>query len=583
MNNLKNIRISIVVFGGLLLFIFHSSQVQELILQFGEKLKGTELRDPNKWYILIELISFAIVLVLLPFSFNINNQLKSFYLVKDVDFKDYFLAFPNFVYQNIPLLVLVTIATLTIHGIKLGEQVIPIDTEIWLDDRAMNWKEIGRFSLILLQGLTTLMGQNHWAVNFFTILFSIIGTLTWCYLLHVVTGVKNKPPYFVFALVYSVSPIWIDILYFTCLSLEVSLGMALTPFVIYLLFISLMKKQSLVIFLCCLLLIFFTGMYQSFIVVFCSGLLICYFCFCVSEKNTIRDKQLVLFNGVICFIASIIGYFIIENIAQKYIFNVISSDYLSSQARLSLLDLFSAIPSYLHRLLTDWPMEFFLICLIFPYVLIKELFTKETWLKKISLLFLIMTMFAFPLVTGGGASFRIQLMEPVVVGFVAFLFFVRLGREMKIVKGVFLTICLFQLFSGSMVNYTDYLRYQQDKILAYDIHRELQQQGSGDLPVIFYGKYTPQYNVDYKISEVSGHSIFEWTDKKDPKDSTGRGLLFMKALGYNYESTDDEILIQKARSVAETMNDYPQPGFIQNLGDVVVVRLSETSYNPEPE
>ena len=143
--------------------------------------------------------------------------------------------------------------------------------------------------------------------------------------------------------------------------------------------------------------------------------------------------------------------------------------------------------------------------------------------------------------------------------------------------------CLFQIQDASLANYTDCLRYQQDKMVAHDIHRELQRQECGGLPVILYGEHSSRYFIAHKFSEVSGHSIFEWTHPKDHKDSTDRGLLFMRALGYDYASTDDEALIQKARLAAEAMVDYPQPGFVQNLGDVVVVRLSETSYKADTE
>lgn len=55
----------------------------------------------------------------------------------------------------------------------------------------------------------------------------------------------------------------------------------------------------------------------------------------------------------------------------------------------------------------------------------------------------------------------------------------------------------------------------------------------------------------------------------------------MKVMGFHYQTTQDEALIQKARIAAESMVDYPSPGFVQNLGDVVVVRLSESTYIPD--
>lgn len=580
MKNYKMIRIGIALAGGIIFLVFHFPGIQELVLQLGEGLKGTSLRNPDKWKGLMEQGSFFFAVILFSISFALNKYDTISCLPKDSSMTDFCLGFPKFILENIPLVILITIATLAIHGIKLGEQVIPIDTEIWLDDRTMNWKEIGRFSLILLQGLTTFMGQNHYLVNFFSIFLLIASTLTWCYLLWVVSGWQDKFIYFAFSVVYCTSPIWVDILYFTCLSLEVSLAMTLVPAAAYLLFAGLTKKYPLSLVFGCLILFFVTGMYQSLVVVFCCGLLVCSFFFFASGKHSPKETRLVFLKGIICIVLAVLGYFVVDKILQSYVFNVSPSDYLINQSHVSPLRVCAAIPVYLFRLLQNWPMELLLVCLLFPVLFVQDFFKRGS-MEKIIVFFIVMTMFAFPLVTGGGVSFRVQLMEPVVMGFVAFMVFGRLGKGKQIFKGIFLAICLFQIQEASLVNYTDYLRYQQDKIVAHDINQELQRLECGGLPVVLCGGYFPQYHVDHKKSEVSGHSIFEWDKGLRLSDSTLRGLAFMKAMGFYYHTTQDESLIQKARLAAESMVDYPSPGFVQSLGDVVVVRLSESFDLPE--
>ncbi len=582
MKNYKTVRIGIIVSAVLVLIVFRLPSVQELVLELGENIKGTPLRNPDKWIGKINSISYLFAMISVSIFFTLNNCIRFRRPVEVDSLKDpvkkFCLNFPNFIVNNIPLVLFISLVALVIHGIKLGEQVIPIDTEFWLEDRTMNWKVIGRFSLILLQGVTTYMGQNLYLVNFFTIFFLITSVLSWCYLLNVVTGWDNKFAYFAFSLVYCICPIWVDILYFTCLSLEVALVMTLIPVVVYLSFIGLTSKYHFFIIWGCIILSVITGVYQSLLVVFCCGLLICFFFFCMSDKFSPKNIRKVFFKGVICIMTATLCYFVIDKLLQQFIFKASASDYLVNQSNISILHICAAIPVYFVRLLDNWPMELMLICLLFPALFIQEFFSKESGWGKIVVFLIVMTMFAFPLVTGGGTSFRVQLMEPIVMGFTAFLVFGRMGNGRKILKCIFIGICLLQIQDSSLVNYTDYLRYQQDKMVAYDIHRELQSQKCGDLPVILYGEYSPHYFVDYKVSEVAGHSIFEWTDDKDFKDSTTRGLLFMRSLGYEYHSTNDVTLIQKARSAAESMNDYPKPGFVQNLGDVVVIRLSETSY-----
>ena len=69
-------------------------------------------------------------------------------------------------------------------------------------------------------------------------------------------------------------------------------------------------------------------------------------------------------------------------------------------------------------------------------------------------------------------------------------------------------------------------------------------------------------------------------------DATGRGIAFINDVGFAgfdfKKVTEDGIsFVMKAREVAATMSDYPSAGCVQNLGDVIVVRLSETTYQPE--
>ena len=101
-----------------------------------------------------------------------------------------------------------------------------------------------------------------------------------------------------------------------------------------------------------------------------------------------------------------------------------------------------------------------------------------------------------------------------------------------------------------------------------------------DIPVFLYGVYHPRFAGNYIKGEVCGYSSFEWVSGTDLTDSTSRGIDFMKTQGYNFSPVklEDTQLIEKARSIGETMSDFPATDSVKNEGDVVVVRLSESSY-----
>ena len=97
--------------------------------------------------------------------------------------------------------------------------------------------------------------------------------------------------------------------------------------------------------------------------------------------------------------------------------------------------------------------------------------------------------------------------------------------------------------------------------------------------MFIYGKYETRLNGAFIKKDMFG---------KGPLDATGRGIAFMNDVGFagfdfKKVTADDMPLIMKAREAAETMPDYPSAGCVQNLGDIIVVRLSETTYQPDAD
>ena len=141
-----------------------------------------------------------------------------------------------------------------------------------------------------------------------------------------------------------------------------------------------------------------------------------------------------------------------------------------------------------------------------------------------------------------------------------------------------------------MLNWSDLRRYEQDRLVAQDLTLRICSLGVPDeirrTPVLIYGKYDTNLNGASVIKDMFGVSLFSWYNPQSMLDGTGPAMAFLNDinfLGFNLKpvSENDTRLVMKAREAAKTMSDYPSAGCVRNLGDVIVVRLSETTYDPD--
>ena len=141
-----------------------------------------------------------------------------------------------------------------------------------------------------------------------------------------------------------------------------------------------------------------------------------------------------------------------------------------------------------------------------------------------------------------------------------------------------------------MLNWTELRRHEQDRLVAQDISLRICALGSPDeireTPVFICGKHETRLNGAFVKKDMFCNSVFSWDAGRAALDATARGVAFMNDVGFAGFSfkkvgEDDTALIEKARAAAKTMSDYPSAGCVRNLGDVIVVRLSETTYDPD--
>ena len=197
---------------------------------------------------------------------------------------------------------------------------------------------------------------------------------------------------------------------------------------------------------------------------------------------------------------------------------------------------------------------------------------------------IILCVLAFPLMGGGNCPLRSQYVIPFAFSFIC-LYVVNSISEYKNKLAYKIYLFLFilcgtkQAFISSMLNYCDVMRYQSDCRLSSELSERISNVcRDSDVPVVFYGGHNPQFSSNYIKGEVCGYSPFEYDEGSSITECTSRGLSFMKTQGYNFNTTSDLELINKARKEAEQMSDFPNEGSVRNLGDIIIVRLSKSSY-----
>lgn len=207
---------------------------------------------------------------------------------------------------------------------------------------------------------------------------------------------------------------------------------------------------------------------------------------------------------------------------------------------------------------------------------------KRSFLYFMSAICVLLSILALQFAGGGGL--RAQYVLPFSFGFIL-LYATNCLCNSKCTLLYHVSFLLFmlcgmkQVLISSMLNYSDVMRYKTDCRLCFELSEKITSvQTNSETPVLLYGMYKQQLTSNFLKGTPCGYSPFEWDAGLNISDCTSRGIAFMKAQGYNFIPVTDETSIKKARIEAKNMPDFPFQGCVKNLGDVIVVRLSESPY-----
>jgi hypothetical protein len=371
-----------------------------------------------------------------------------------------------------------------------------------------------------------------------------------------------------------------------------------------------------------ILLVLMTSVYQAIIPLFCAGV---FACFVLMQENSSYEPQvyrLLCVKLFIALVAALAAYFLLDKLFVTLIVKTEKSEYLNNMnlwgkepvsKNLMRVLLYGYIITVGHipavQAIAEPVMARFartgmegarfisqnarLIGNIFllPGVLCFLIQIGKTAGGKIAegrrFLYVLagigvpLSIMLLPVISGNTPPIRAMYALPFVSAFVMFYLITTYKKPLaSVIAGIAVLVSIYQAQITAQLFYSDYLRYQADVRLAFDVNKSIipLQDDIEKVPVAFIGKHEIDFfKTNFLPGEVLGHSFFGWLDRKNVFESTGRGLAFMQSLGINHNLPDEKQMHQ-ARAASESMPSYPAPGSVKRLPGLIVVKLSESTY-----
>ncbi len=541
-----------------------------------------------------------------------------------------------------PLLVICTaVAAVLTYSVKLSGYTIGYDTDLFMGDPDyawFNWREIGRFGLILLKYIFSPRGLNIHMADFTAVFFLIAGTLLWCFYIFEYCGLfssfgeKGHPEnlllFFPAVLFYITSGVWQEQIYYQLQSAEVMFAVFLCPLTVMALCTGARKNNRPMIITFIVLNTFLLSVYQAVIMMTVAALLI----FLYSLKDA--EKHRYLKTLVLAVLSSLALYFILSCIFKNLIFRVGDTDFVSANIRIGegSTNPFFRFAGYIYMLLfanvgvlssvvdpliashamtgsdaVDYYHGAFqdIACVLYiPAVLLFLCTGISDALRKLRVgiltlsravinilitLMIPLSVLAFPLVGAGDIKVRVQFVLPLVAMFLFIFstdFFYRSWQDKRSrVSAVLMAIVPLIIFYSafmqgkrvSMLFMSDLRVFENDKMLSSEIDRSLKK-------VIFENSLpedTPVLIYGFNEAEFDrtvthGEFIGRSAFSRNKFEDTGTtGHSIAFMRVLGYRYTPCRNITDNDRKYISGMNVFPSVGSVQYREGKLIVKLSD--------
>lgn len=483
--------------------------------------------------------------------------------------------------DNKLFIVSVILITVLSFGFTITNSSIGMDDtafDVYYKNKEM--LSIGRWgSYIIYQVLNISEFVPFW-IDFIASSEIMLTAVLWCIFLKKNLGEKlSTGAYIAFATAFISFPIINEIFIFENCNIAVMLGSFLASLGIMMFYenyINVHKKR--IYFVSILTLTFALSMYEAcvqiMLVAICITAIMIIF---LNKDKKIKDIFKYLFGAL----AVVTGAIILNTIIVKLIYLIgveysAAADKRVSWGQYNLIDSLVMIIYYIVDALKNIHnfsvVVFLTISVIGLFISVSQSDKNKNWMILLIFFAMFLSNFAISMIQLGYVYYRTCTSWSLYVAIIIMIFYKLLSNHKitKILAGV--AICILVLQQSRMLNqlfYNDYMRYQKDLHIAYDLIYSLQENYDTTKPLVITGDI---YRGMNKYASQSNSISVLWWGKKSFGVKGSEFIKFLNSLGYKFRiPTNEEV--EKGKQEAENMSRYPQEGSIKELEDCIVINF----------
>ena len=452
----------------------------------------------------------------------------------------------------------------------LGNLYVGLDTHTLVNypGSTNNWSVIGRQGAVLLHKLFFQSQFSMFFAEGMALVTYLLAAFVFCYLFYSIAEVSawKSGLFFLFAMIH---PVWAEQFYFTLQIFDIAVGFLFTAFA--LLFAYSEKRWHWGVSV--VLQIFIFSIYQTFVVVYIAGCILCFLLRYIRDAKNDDDKTNVqYFKVILRLIVQFIVAFASNSIITKAFFS--SSDYVTGQVRWGV-DPVSTCLNNSSTPITQvfsgegvfytctYPIFVVLVVLLASLFIWKYREQKGKCFSLSAVLLLQLTPFFITIYSGAVTVFRSQYILPFAIACDVLLVFELLPHERRIWQSIACCVSIFlligQYYQTTQLQYTHFLVRQEDERRASTINEQIVKTANGvRKPIALIGYWPTRTNGAYIYAENTHLSVFQfgWWGEPRYQELTNWSVEYMKSQGFPVTPASAE-QIQVARHIAAEMPSYP--------------------------
>ena len=468
-------------------------------------------------------------------------------------------------------------------GFTITNSSIGVDDTAF--DRYYKGKEmlsIGRWGAYVIYEILNIAEFTPFWSDFIASTIIVLIAFLWCVFLkrHLKEEVPNTA-YTIFATIFISFPIINEIFIYQNCNIAVILGSLLASIGIMILYENhqYIHKKSIYI-ICILMLAFGISMYEA-----CFQIILVTICITAlitinKEKNNKVTKSICnyIFLSLIIVLAAVILNSVIVKII--YLLGVPVSEAAEKEINWGTYDIKESIQMlcyYINEATIKntkyLPVAMFNIATIIGFIIsVVQAYKKQNVMILLIYIGMTLSNFAITILQLKSVLYRTCTSWSLFVAIIFMVFYIYMSRYKitKIMSGIFIiTLVLQQSKYLNQMFYNDYIRYQRDLHIAYELIDDLETSYDISKPLVIMG--TPKKGIGKDGSQVNSLSVL-WWGKKAFDDNGAEFIKFLNSLGYNFKRPTDE-QYQKGMLEAQNMSNYPKEDSIRELEDCIVINF----------